>query len=276
MRGIARALGVAIALTPAGAGCQMSISVGASVLSDYVLRGVTNTNSTVIQPDLSIAHPFATGSLTFGAFANVEPAQRRGPNDLSQTGGVRSGLAEVDIWTEYAGDIGSVHATGGVLVYTYDHGNAAATSALNTTEVYGKFALPSVPLSPELHAYFDVQAIHGLYFEGQLSHSMPVAGHDVSFAALAGFAAGEEQQGASDALFLFAKSGLTHIDLSATTNITFGWFSTAPVLHVQYAPKGQNSRVVGAMASHQDQAARIWFGVRLGAAGTVGPVREKK
>ena len=209
----------------------MSTSVGASVLSDYVLRGVTNTNSTVIQPDFSIAHQFAAGSL---------------------------------------------HATAGVLVYTYDHGNATATNALNTTELYGKFALPSVPLSRELHAYWDVQAIHGLYFEGQLSHSMPVAGHDVSFAALAGFAAGEEQQETRDSLSLSAKPGLTHIDLSATTNITFGWFLATPVLHGQYAPKGQNSRVVGATASHQDQAARIWFAVRLGAAGTVGPVPEKK
>jgi methyl-accepting chemotaxis protein len=264
LRRVAAAL---LFLLPAGAAqAQAKVSVGSTVATDYLFRGLTVTNRTVVQPDVT----FSNGAFTFGVWGNIEPSHAPRPNDLSQTGGARTGLAELDAFAEVGADVGGRRLTVGALHYGYDRGNATVSDAYNTTELYAKLAFSSAPLTPELRAYWDVQTIHGLYLEGQVARTVSLASRDVAFALLTGVAAGQEQRGTNDTYYAFRQSGVTHVDLSATTTFQFGRIAVAPTVHAQYAPAGQNTRVVGALASQQDRASRVWVGVRVGGDAIVG------
>lgn len=253
-------------LAPVALSAQLTVSGGVTGASGYVFRGVTVTNSGVLQPDLALTLPVAGGSVTVAAWGNVEPSRRRGLDDLSQTGGVRAGLAELDLFAEYGRDLGRLHGTVGVLHYDFNPHNGTVAADYNTDEVYGKLSTTVLGFVPEVRAYLDVRTIHGWYLEGQVARTLG----RVTAAALAGYAAGEEQQGPDDGYYAFAKRGLTHVDLSLAATFVAGPWSIAPVAHLQFSPVGQNTRITGATAAHRDVAQRFWLGVRVGGSGRIG------
>jgi len=108
------------------------------------------------------------------------------------------------------------------------------TKAANTVELYGKVSL-SVPLSPKVSMWYDVDKVKGAYFEGSISHSIQPQGQkfSITLGALAGFNAG---QGINDSdptqLFNFVDNGFTHLDLSAAVPFTAGPLSISPALHM--------------------------------------------
>jgi hypothetical protein len=117
-----------------------------------------------------------------------------------------------------------------------------------------------VPLAPELSIYYDVDKIKGAYFEGAVSHSVPLgAAHTLDFGAAIGLNAG--QGIGSDASFNFEDNGFTHLDFSAALPLTAGAVSITPVLHFQingdeftkfHSPSSDGSDV------------KLWGGVSIG------------
>ena len=127
---------VALLTSPAPAAGQISVNADAAFDSAYVSRGLTVTNRFVIQPELIVNVPVGRGSLSLGAFANVEPVRYHGADHISESRGqAHHHLTELDLWAEYERELGSV--TVGRAGYGYPN---------------------ALPLVPQLAVYYDVGA----------------------------------------------------------------------------------------------------------------------
>lgn len=218
--------------TPAAA--QATIGADVGLFSDYVWRGITYTNKFVIQPDAYITFPTGPASFTAGGWFNIEPGKYDGASDISESGGESSfDVAEFDWWGEFNYPYQKANFTLGATGYYFPN-DVGFTKVFNTIELYGKVAL-SVPLSPKLAAWYDVDKIKGAYFEGSISHTIQPKDQKFSvvLGALAGLNAG---QGINDSKpnegFNFVDNGFTHLDLSAAVPFTAGPVSISPAVHV--------------------------------------------
>jgi len=218
--------------TPAAA--QATIGADVGLFSDYVWRGITYTNKFVIQPDAYITFPTGPASFTAGGWFNIEPGKYDGASDISESGGESSfDVAEFDWWGEFNYPYQKANFTLGATGYYFPN-DAGFTKVFNTYELYGKVAL-SVPLSPKLAAWYDVDKVKGAYFEGSISHTIQPKDQKFSvvLGALAGLNAG---QGINDSKpnqgFNFVDNGFTHLDLSAAVPFTAGPLSISPAVHV--------------------------------------------
>ena len=218
--------------TPAAA--QATIGADVGLFSDYVWRGITYTNKFVIQPDVYLTFPTGPASFTAGGWFNIEPGKYDGASDISESGGESSfDVAEFDWWGEFNYPYQKANFTLGATGYYFPN-DVGFTKVFNTIELYGKVAL-SVPLSPKLAAWYDVDKIKGAYFEGSISHTIQPKDQKFSvvLGALAGLNAG---QGINDSKpnegFNFVDNGFTHLDLSAAVPFTAGPVSISPAVHV--------------------------------------------
>ena len=218
--------------TPAAA--QATIGADVGLFSDYVWRGITYTNKFVIQPDAYITFPTGPASFTAGGWFNIEPGKYDGASDISESGGESSfDVAEFDWWGEFNYPYQKANFTLGATGYYFPN-DVGFTKVFNTIELYGKVAL-SVPLSPKLAAWYDVDKVKGAYFEGSISHTIQPKDQKFSvvLGALAGLNAG---QGINDSKpnegFNFVDNGFTHLDLSAAVPFTAGPVSISPAVHV--------------------------------------------
>ena len=227
--------GTVAAATPAHAQATLGADLG--VFSDYVWRGITYTNKFVLQPDVYLTFPTGPASFTAGGWFNVEPAKYDGNTDISEAGGESSfDVAEFDWWGEFNYPYQKANFTLGGTGYIFPN-DAGFTKQFNTVEIYGKVAL-SVPLSPKLAAWYDVDKVKGLYVEGSISHAIQPKDQKFSvvLGALAGFNSGQDANfdanGVAQAEFFnFADDGFTHLDLSAAVPFTAGPLSISPVVH---------------------------------------------
>mgnify|MGYP001347413066 FL=1 len=253
---------------------QVELGAGTAVNSQYVWRGLTITNSLVVQPDVSVSLTRGATGVSLGGWWNVEPSLRTGANDLSQTGGVRTGIAEMDLWAEATHSLGPVGLTAGFIAYRYNAANDGIDDTYNTEEAYAKVGWDAAPASPTLGVWFDVGKVHGAYLEGAVSHEISVLPNlSLTWVATAGYSLGQEQHDADDEFYNFAQRGLTHVDLGVSASLTLGAVEISPALHVQLNqlnPDGQNTGITGASAADAGRASKIWFGVRLGWAATFG------
>jgi hypothetical protein len=253
---------------------QVELGAGSAVNSQYVWRGLTITNSLIVQPDVSLSFTRGATGVSLGGWWNVEPSLRTGDDDLSQTGGARTGIAEMDLWAEATRSLGPLGLTAGFIAYRYNAANGGINDAYNTDEVYAKVGWDAAPASPTLGVWFDVGKVHGAYLEGAVSHELSVLSNlSLTWVATAGYSLGQEQRDAADEFFNFAQRGLTHVDLGVSASFTLGALEISPALHVQLNqlnPDGQNTGITGASAANADRASKIWFGVRLGWAATFG------
>jgi len=218
--------------TPAAA--QATIGADVGLFSDYVWRGITYTNKFVIQPDAYITFPTGPAGFTAGGWFNIEPGKYDGASDISESGGESSfDVAEFDWWGEFNYPYQKANFTLGATGYYFPN-DVGFTKVFNTIELYGKVAL-SVPLSPKLAAWYDVDKVKGAYFEGSISHTIQPKDQKFSvvLGALAGLNAG---QGINDSKpnegFNFVDNGFTHLDLSAAVPFTAGPVSISPAVHV--------------------------------------------
>jgi hypothetical protein len=262
MRRLALAGGivVAAALWSAPAAAQATLGFDAAFNSQYVWRGLTFTNAFVIQPDVYLSF----SGFTVGAWANVETKKGTGANDLSENGGARSGIAEIDLWAEYGRTTGNAAWKAGWILYTFNKKNAAFSNAFDTHEVYGQISLSGMPITPTLYASYDVDKVKGLYVQPSVVYGVRASpALTINLGVLAGISAGQEvntgkpAEGAN-----FAKSGLTHVDFSASTSFAAGPLSIVPALHFQIN-NDANTKVTGALAANRDKSSKVWGGITI-------------
>jgi uncharacterized protein (TIGR02001 family) len=233
------ALVVASVFATAAPAAAQTVGADLALFSSYVWRGLSLTNKPVAQPDLYLTFPAGKASVTLGGWANIDLGKYDNPTkDISESGGLSAfNFAEFDPWAEISFPVGEkATLTGGVTAYIYPN-DAGLTSDFNTVEVYAKAAFATV-LSPKLAVWYDVDKVKGAYFEGSISHSLPLGEkNSLSLGALAGFNAGQDANFDANGnpradFFNFADNGFTHLDLSAGLPLTAGVFSITPAFHV--------------------------------------------
>jgi hypothetical protein len=257
-------------LIGAPATAQVTVGADLGVHSAYVWRGLTLSSKPVAQPDLWVSLPVGTGAITVGGWGNVELGQYDDPTkDISEGGGVAGpDLTEFNWWAEYARSFGQAELSLGATGYIYPNDKDAIpatccmlTSDNNTIELYGRLGLATV-LSPRLSAYYDLDKIKGLYFEGSVSHDLALSESiSLTLGALAGLSAGQgvnEDDPSESANF--AENGLTHIDLSAATSFGAGPLSITPAIHFQIS--NDEATKVNNLEKF-DESTKLWFGVTL-------------
>jgi hypothetical protein len=254
--------GLAAALWAAPALAQ-TVTVGADAAfnSNYNWRGLSLANKPVIQPDVWVSIAGFTG----GLWANIEPSKYTGSNDISETGGARSGIAEIDPWIEYARSFANVDAKVGWIAYWYNKNNAFIDNTANTSEIYGQVSLSGLPITPTLAAWYDIDNVKGLYVQGQVVYGVQASpAVTINLGVLAGLSAGQEVNTSptSTESANFAESGLTHVDFSASTSLTAGPVSIAPSFHFQIS-RDPFVKINGLDAANLDKKSKIWFGVTL-------------
>jgi hypothetical protein len=209
------------------ASAQVYTGVDATLASRYVWRGVTRVNHWVVQPEAYLGLGFAGGFLSAGAWANNELG-RAGAGDLSDLGPGGSGWGEVDYWADYRRRVGLVDASVAFVRYTYRGklSGLSRTSAANTSEVYSSLRLSSKYFAPKVAAYFDVDRVKGTYFEA--SGTIPIFGNPLGapfwalyVQGLIGYSLGQEVNPSRPGEAAnFASSGVTHLDLSLSGNVS--------------------------------------------------------
>jgi hypothetical protein len=254
---------VGAALPAAAQDASIGFDVGLN--SNYNWRGLSLANKPVIQPDVWLSAYGLTGGFWF----NVEPTKYDGTNDLSESGGIRSGVAEIDPWIEYARSFANVNAKVGWVAYWYNKNNGGIDNTANTSEIYGQISLSNLPVTPTLAVWYDIDKVKGAYIQGQLVYGVKVAPtFTLNLGALAGLSAGQEVS--ADPSANFAKSGLTHIDLSANTSLSAGSLSIVPSVHFQISHDPW-TKINGADPANGDKSSKIWFGVTLSWSHGLGP-----
>jgi uncharacterized protein (TIGR02001 family) len=278
----ANVLGAALVVvsTIAAAAPAAAQTVGADlgVFSSYVWRGLTLTNKPVAQPDLYLTFPAGKASVTLGGWANIDLGKYDGTNDISESGGLSAfNFAEFDPWAEISFPVGEkVTLTGGATAYIYPN-DAGLTSALNTVEIYGKAAFATV-LSPKLAVWYDVDKVKGAYFEGSISHSVPLGEkQSLTLGALAGFNAGQDADLDANGIpraefFNFADNGFTHLDLSAGLPLTAGVFSITPAFHV-VVNGDEATKITSANKTHD---VKFWGGATISWSKAYGAAAEEE
>jgi uncharacterized protein Gcw-chp len=253
--------GLGVTAVPAAA--QVTVGADVGLFSDYVWRGITYTNKFVIQPDAYVTFPTGPATFTAGGWFNIEPGKYDGTDDISEGGGESSfDVAEFDWWGEFNYPVQKANLTLGATGYVFPN-DFGFTSDFNTVEIYGKVAL-SVPLSPKIAAWYDVDKVKGLYAEGSISHTIQPKDQKFSvvLGALAGFNAGQDaDQNAAGVpqadFFNFADDGFTHLDLSAAVPFTAGPLSISPAVHVVVT--GDDATKFTS-PSDTDKDVKFWFG----------------
>lgn len=258
-------LGSALAvLSAAPAAAQTEFGIDASVFSSYVWRGLSLTNKPVFQPDFWLSFPLGSASLTIGGWSSVDIGAYDGSDDIAEGGGTSLNYAEFDPYAEVGFSAGKASLALGGTAYIYPN-DVGYTSDLNTVELYGRLELDA-PLAPSFTAYYDVDKVKGFYFEGSVSHGVPLGASTLSLGALAGLSAGQHCSNGSvsaatcNHVANFDENGLTHIDLSAAIDFSAGPLSITPAFHFQIS-NDQATKIN--TLSEVDEDFKLWGGVTI-------------
>ncbi|MBV9772479.1 MAG: hypothetical protein JO040_00925, partial [Gemmatimonadetes bacterium] len=178
----------------APAAAQGTVTVDLAANSAYVTRGLSLTNRAVTQGDLVLALPVSGVTLSAGAWGNLELRPYDSPASISMTADeTGANLTEVDLWADATHAFGPLGVTVGAMRLTYPN-QGVFTPAYNTTELYARLGLASLPLAPRLSVMEDVDKVRGVYLEGSVAQAVKaIPGVPLSLGATAGWSAGQEQ-----------------------------------------------------------------------------------
>ena len=199
----------------------------------YLWRGTPRVEGWTAYPALTLAAPVLGGSLSLGLWSAVELAFPE-PHDFSITGSDWE-LAETDFSLQYAGRIGPIDATGGIIHYRLQNpsplgapGTPAAAGApgpmFATTELYGGVTLREGPLrkiglTPTVRFWQDVGAVDGLFADADVTVIVPLFPIDDPVGALyvTGRVAASLGQSVEDgATGYFEREGLAYTEMQIT------------------------------------------------------------
>ena len=274
------ALGNGLVATSAAA--QTVLGWDVSIFSSYVWRGLTLSSKPVVEPALYLTIPISRASFTVGGWSNIELGKYDG-TALSEGGGASSfDLTEFDWWAVINLQAGIANLAGGATGYLYPNSLPAGATFgrekdWNTTEVYGKVAL-SVPLSPKVAIWYDIDKIKGAYLEGSVSHGFPLGPITMNLGALAGLSEGQES-GTSGSQFNFTDKGLTHVDLSAATSVGAGAFTIAPSFHVVFGHANNTKWTQldpSSASGFNKKSTKVWGGVTISWSRALGGSSEQR
>jgi hypothetical protein len=224
---IAAVIGIIAPSTPNSVQGQSSIMVGgdAAFRSRYEWRALTRRNAWVLQPDMFVAFGWSSGFLTLGGWTSIElsPASQTDAGTI----GLGSGLGEGNVWAEWAGWSGSFDYAVGYTTYFFDVDEAASvgSAVFNTHELYAEGQLRVGPLAAKTAFWLDVDEVKGTYAELSATYRLPVLPVAIPvlyLRILGGFSAGQavNDDDPSEGAY-FVENGLTHLELSATTQVYF-------------------------------------------------------
>lgn len=218
-------------------------SVDVGFLSKYVWRGIVITDDPVFQPSVNVDWL----GLSLNIWGNL---------DLTGINDNRGDFNEVDFTLSYTKAFGPVEAGVGVVHYWFPN-----TAFPQTTELFATMALPDVPLTPSITAWFDVDEADGWYVSSDISHSLELpklcGRFDWSLDASAGF--GWASANHNNFYFGVNRSGWTdfHAALSAPVKLTH-WLTAAP--SISYTSL-LDSQLRGAVADADNVVFGITFSV---------------
>ena len=140
---------------------DISVSISADYVSEYVFRGVSFAN-TAVQPGIEISK----GGFTVGTWVSAA---------LGETSSLAAD--EIDIYAGYGWDVNdTVSASVGATIYHFPEFGGVFdidASGGSTLELYAGLGFNTV-LSPAITAYYDVN-FEAFTLEGSVEHSVPVA-----------------------------------------------------------------------------------------------------
>ncbi|MGB7581986.1 MAG: hypothetical protein WBL85_06010 [Sedimentisphaerales bacterium] len=151
-------LGLALITFAAGTAAAddkvVTYGVSLDYFSKYIWRGQNVDNSSVLQPTISASAYGFTGSI----WGNLDMTNRSktAPDNAG-------GFSEYDLTLDYTNTIPGIDwlsGSVGTIYYQFP-----STELHPTTEIYGGFSLPKVPLTPSFKWFRDIQEIHGSYFQ---------------------------------------------------------------------------------------------------------------
>lgn len=133
--------------TPSSSPFAPRLRAGIDAVSTYAFRGVDVTGGAAVQPWASLA--LGRSGLTLGAWGSWAVADRGGrvPYGDSLT---RGDMDEIDLTAAVSRAAGPLALSAGYVAYVYP------ALGYTTQEVYAGVAVPSLPLSPGVTAYYDV------------------------------------------------------------------------------------------------------------------------
>lgn len=270
--------GILLAAPTREAAAQTEVGAQLDLFSAYVWRGVTYTNKPVAQPDVWISFPAGKAAITAGGWANIELGKYDDPDDdFSESGGLSAfNVAEFNPYAEVSFSTGKAAITGGIIGYLFpndldDAPIAGLDSESNTWEVYGTVGF-DVPFAPEFSLYYDFDKVKGAYFEGGVSHSVPLGeSHALDLSGLVGLNLGQGFDEDAES-FNFEDDGLTHLDFGAGVPLTAGVFSITPVVHLQVS--GDEFTKFHSPSSDGSDF-KIWGGVSIGWSNAVEEAAEE-
>jgi len=201
----AAAIGIAALLPTAHADERpISLEASADVVSKYVWRGMLLTDDPVVQPGLTLSGY----GLSLNVWGSVDLTDLN-ENDID----AEYRLQELDYTASYAiSPMEGLDLEGGFIWYTFP-----GTVFDDTGEVYGSVALSSIPLSPTLTVYYDVDEVEGYYGTFALGHSFELT-EALSLDLGASIAYADEEY--NEAYFGVDDDGLNDLALSASLSYT--------------------------------------------------------
>jgi len=158
----------------AGTAAAQSYSAGAdiAVVNKYIWRGQRLSNDFVVQPALTVG----TGGFAFNAWGNMELTDVNAGDVIPS---LKGKFSEIDYTFSYDHSFENVSVGGGVIFYTFPDSSASLPA---TSEIYGGVTFDSVPASPSVTVYVDVDETRagggtaGLYVLLGAGHSFETGG----------------------------------------------------------------------------------------------------
>src|SRR5881628_2698136 len=257
--------------TPVSA--QVYLGLDATLSSPYVWRGVTRANGWVAQPEGFVSMKAGGGFVSAGVWASYE-LDHAGPNDLSDLGTGRAGLAEVNYWGQATWSLGLMQAALGGIRYTFrgTAPTAGRTRADNTTELYVDVRATSKYIVPGVVLWLDVDRVRGAYLEGSATVPLlanPLAAPFIGLItrAAVGYTLGQEVNTRDPAQGgYFTRAGVTHVDLSVSTDVTLHPLRVPTMLrlegHAQFSTDDA-TRPTSASPSDARRSAKLWAALAL-------------